>query len=109
MRVELRLIATRGVQNQQGPIGALGGQGVFTKEIQRALLDGEVDLAVHSLKDLPTDETPGLVLAAGHHRNGVLLSPATGELVRDGLLGKGWHEPAFLPERWLPPGGSRGG
>ena len=42
----------------------MGGQGVFTKEIQRALLDNAADLAVHSLKDLPTEEVPGLCLAA---------------------------------------------
>lgn len=46
-----------------GPIGNVGTQGVFTKEIQRALLDNDVDLAVHSLKDLPTDHTDGLALA----------------------------------------------
>lgn len=62
--VEQTLVKTKGDQNQQGPIGTLGGQGVFTKEIQRVLLDGDVDLAVHSLKDLPTDSTPGLALAA---------------------------------------------
>lgn len=60
----LVLITTSGDQDQHGPIGALGTQGVFTKEIQRALLDDRVDLAVHSLKDLPTDEVPGLTLAA---------------------------------------------
>lgn len=47
---------------KSGPIGNVGTQGVFTKEIQRALLDNDVDLAVHSLKDLPTDETEGLSL-----------------------------------------------
>ena len=47
-----------------GPIESIGGQGLFTKEIQRALLDGRIDLAVHSLKDLPTDEVPGLCVAA---------------------------------------------
>jgi hydroxymethylbilane synthase len=41
-----------------------GGQGFFTKELQRALLEGRIDLAVHSLKDLPTDAVPGLALAA---------------------------------------------
>ncbi len=61
--VELVPITTTG-DRRQGPIGDIGGQGVFTKEIQRALLDGRIDLAVHSLKDLPTGETPGLVLAA---------------------------------------------
>ena len=49
---------------KSGPIGAVGTQGVFTKEIQRALLDNQVDLAVHSLKDLPTEHTEGLSLAA---------------------------------------------
>ncbi|MCA9270939.1 MAG: hydroxymethylbilane synthase, partial [Planctomycetales bacterium] len=51
--VELVLIKTQG-DVRSGPIGAIGGQGVFTKELQRALADGTIDLAVHSLKDLPT-------------------------------------------------------
>ena len=46
------------------PIGAIGSDGVFTREIQRALLDQKVDLAVHSLKDLPTARVDGLELAA---------------------------------------------
>ncbi len=46
------------------PLGESGGQGVFTKEIQRALLDNRCDLAVHSLKDLPTEVIPELTLAA---------------------------------------------
>jgi len=49
----------------------------------------------------PVPGAEGLLMAAGHYRNGVLLSPVTGELLRDGLLGKGWEEPAFLPERFL--------
>ncbi|MDX1649223.1 MAG: glycine oxidase ThiO [Myxococcota bacterium] len=57
----------------------------------------------------PWPEAAGLVLATGHHRAGVQLSPATGEIVRDGLLGKGWAEPAFLPERlWAAEGGDGG-
>ena len=46
------------------PLGESGGQGVFTKEIQRALLDNRCDLAVHSLKDLPTEVIPELCLVA---------------------------------------------
>jgi len=56
-------IATTG-DRQLGAIDAIGGQGVFTKEIQLALLDGRIDLAVHSLKDLPTVTPPELCLAA---------------------------------------------
>ncbi len=62
--VEMVLISTQGDQQQSGPIGAIGVTGVFTKEIQRALLDGRIDLAVHSLKDLPTETVAGLCLAA---------------------------------------------
>jgi hydroxymethylbilane synthase len=62
--VEIVEITTQGDTRQQGPIAQIGGQGVFTKEIQAALLRGDVDVAVHSLKDLPTKTVGGLVLAA---------------------------------------------
>lgn len=62
--VELVPITTRGDALPDRPIAQLGERGVFTKELQRALLDGRIDVAVHSLKDLPTDTTPGLILAA---------------------------------------------
>ncbi len=61
--VELIKIQTEG-DVRSAPIGQLGAQGVFTKEIQRALLDDRIDLAVHSLKDLPTEAIDGLCLAA---------------------------------------------
>lgn len=63
IEVELIHITTQG-DVTTGPLGAIGGQGLFTKEIQRALLDDRIDLAVHSLKDLPTEHVPGLALAA---------------------------------------------
>jgi hydroxymethylbilane synthase len=62
--VELVPIATAGDRDQSGPIGAIGTAGVFTKELQRALLDGRIDLAVHSLKDLPTESVEALSLAS---------------------------------------------
>lgn len=62
--VELVHITTQGDAEQRDPIGNLGSPGVFTKEIQKALLDERVDLAVHSLKDLPTEPIAGLCLAA---------------------------------------------
>jgi hydroxymethylbilane synthase len=62
--VELIEIATHGDVDRASSIEEIGTRGVFTKEIQRALLAGDVDLAVHSLKDLPTERVDGLVLAA---------------------------------------------
>jgi hydroxymethylbilane synthase len=70
VRVDLVEISTRG-DRQQTPIGASTSPGLFTKEIQRALLDGKIDLAVHSLKDLPTDDVSGLDLAAVPERASV--------------------------------------
>ncbi len=61
--VELVPIITEGDQNQQDALRQFGGTGVFTREVQRAVLDGRADLAVHSLKDLPTVIAEGLVLA----------------------------------------------
>jgi hydroxymethylbilane synthase len=61
--VELVLIPTAGDRSRE-PITAMGSPGAFTKEIQRALLDCRVDLAVHSLKDLPTAGVEGLCIAA---------------------------------------------
>jgi hydroxymethylbilane synthase len=68
--VELVPITTRG-DIDRGRIDELGSPGVFTKELQRALLDGQIDLAVHSLKDLPTDPIDGLALAAVAEREDV--------------------------------------
>lgn len=75
--VEMIHITTQG-DVKTGPLGQIGGQGLFTKEIQRALLDKEIDLAVHSLKDLPTADVPGLTIAAVPSResvNDVLVGP----------------------------------
>jgi hydroxymethylbilane synthase len=49
---------------QDAPLSQIGGKGLFTREIDEALLDGKIDLAVHSLKDLPTDLPEGLALGA---------------------------------------------
>jgi hydroxymethylbilane synthase len=62
--VELVLIETHGDRDQASALSAMGGFGVFTKAIQNALVDGRVDVAVHSLKDLPTIPTEGLELVA---------------------------------------------
>jgi hydroxymethylbilane synthase len=64
--VELIEIKTQGDRDRNTPLAAMAGSGtgLFTKEIQRAVMDGSVDVAVHSLKDLPTQGPAGLVLAA---------------------------------------------
>ncbi len=62
--VELVLIETLGDRVQDRPLSKMGGYGVFTKAIQDALLDKRIDVAVHSLKDLPTLPVNGLKLAA---------------------------------------------
>ena len=85
--VELIPITTRG-DVVSGPLGSVGGQGLFTKKIQQALLDGQVDLAVHSLKDLPTDDVPGLALAAVPPRAGML----------DAYVSNQWGELGQLPD-----------
>ncbi len=62
--VELVLIETHGDRDQATALAAMGGFGVFTKAIQNALLDNRADVAVHSLKDLPTIPEPLLELVA---------------------------------------------
>jgi hydroxymethylbilane synthase len=62
--VELMTIKTQGDKILDTPLANIGTKGLFTKEIEEALLDGRVDLAVHSMKDLPTDLPIGLKLSA---------------------------------------------
>lgn len=62
-QVELIQIKTEG-DIATGALAQIGGQGLFTKRLQVALQNEEVDLAVHSLKDLPTEDAPGLTIAA---------------------------------------------
>ena len=62
--VSLHTIRTRGDEQADASLARIGGEGVFTSALDGALLDGAVDVAVHSLKDLPTRMTPGLCVAA---------------------------------------------
>src|SRR3972149_3325783 len=61
--VELNKIKTTGDKILDVPLAKVGGKGLFVKEIEEALLRGEADLAVHSMKDVPTDFPEGLYLA----------------------------------------------
>src|SRR5579872_4564047 len=60
----LQIIHTTGDKITDVALSKVGTKGLFTKEIEEALLDGSIDLAVHSLKDMPTDLPAGLILAA---------------------------------------------
>ena len=62
--VELLIIKTKGDKILDVPLAMIGGKGLFVKEIEDALLDGRADLAVHSMKDVPAELAPRLVLAA---------------------------------------------
>src|SRR5882757_1942631 len=62
--LRIEIIKTTGDKITDVPLAKVGTKGLFTKEIEEALLDGRADLAVHSLKDLPTELPEGLVLAA---------------------------------------------
>jgi hydroxymethylbilane synthase len=60
----LELFITKGDKTLDKPLPEIGGKGLFTAELEAALRDGRIDLAVHSLKDLPTEDTPGLTIGA---------------------------------------------
>ena len=64
IEVDIEVIHTKGDRILNAPFAQIGGKGVFTKEIEDALLDRRIDLAVHSLKDLPTDLPNGLEIGA---------------------------------------------
>jgi hydroxymethylbilane synthase len=64
LATELVFVDTLGDRRQDVALHTIGGQGVFVKEVQRAVLDGVADLAVHSAKDLPSEPAPGLTVGA---------------------------------------------
>lgn len=78
-KIEIRHIVTTGDKIQDVPLSKIGGKALFTKEIEFAMLAGEIDLAVHSMKDMPTILPEGLMLAAvteRMHPGDALISPA---------------------------------
>lgn len=104
--VEFVVVETAGDKQLDRPIGAIGGQGVFVKEVEQAVLDGRADLAVHSAKDLPSlGETEDLTIVAVPKR-----ADPRDALVGRGLseLGPGAHVATGAPRRraqlaWLRP------
>lgn len=91
--VEVAVIRTSGDRIQDRPLSEVGGKGLFTKEIESALLDGEIDLAVHSSKDMPTVLPDGLELVAFLAREDVRdafispVAPTLRELPQGAVLG----------------------
>jgi hydroxymethylbilane synthase len=80
-----QIITTTGDRVLDRPLPEFGGKGLFTAELEDALLSGKVDTAVHSLKDLPVEETPGLVVAAIPEREAAqdVLVTADGQKLSD--------------------------
>jgi hydroxymethylbilane synthase len=64
LSVELLILKTQGDKILDVPLAKVGGKGLFVKEIEEALMEGRADLAVHSMKDVPVERRPGLVLGA---------------------------------------------
>ncbi len=64
LTVDVRILKTKGDSDRDASLDTFGGEGVFVKELERALLSSEIDAAVHSLKDLPTSLPDGLAIAA---------------------------------------------
>jgi hydroxymethylbilane synthase len=87
-RIEIRVISTSGDRIQDRPLSEVGGKGLFSKEIEAALESGEIDLAVHSSKDLASQLPDGLVLAAFLER----------EDVRDGFVSLRYKSLDDLPQ-----------
>ena len=85
---EIEVISTSGDRIQDRPLSEVGGKGLFTKEIEEALLEGKIDLAVHSSKDMPTHLPDGLELSAFLER----------EDARDAFVGRGAKPLIDLPQ-----------
>jgi hydroxymethylbilane synthase len=89
LEFHIKKISTSGDKITDVPLAKVGGKGLFTKEIENELLSGEVDLAVHSMKDLPTELPKGLKIGASPKR----------EDARDALVSRNKTKFKELPER----------
>jgi hydroxymethylbilane synthase len=97
LTVEVVVIRTTGDKNRHDPLPQLGSKGLFVKEIEDALLQQEIDLAVHSMKDMPTALPPGLHFGA---------IPPRGE-ARDAYVGRDKRRLSELTGSWRIGTGSR--
>jgi hydroxymethylbilane synthase len=90
LTTELVVIRTAGDRNRQDPLPRIGGKGLFVKDIEDALLRQEIELAVHSMKDVPTTLPPGLHLSAVPPR----------DEVRDAFVGRDGRRLTDAPGPW---------
>lgn len=92
LEVEYVYVDTQGDLNATTPLHQMGGQGVFVKEVQRAVLDGRADIAVHSAKDLPSQTADGLTIGAvGQRRtpNDALIGKSLKDLAHGATIATG--------------------
>lgn len=90
--IEYVYVDTQGDLNATTPLHQMGGQGIFVKEVQRAVLDGRAEIAVHSAKDLPSQQADGLVIAAiGERRtaNDALVGCSLNDLAQGATVATG--------------------
>ena len=90
LKTEIVVIKTAGDRNRRDPLPQIGGKGLFVKDIEEALLRGEIEVAVHSMKDMPTDLPDGLHVSA---------VPRRAE-VRDAFIGKGGRRLSRIDGPW---------
>ena len=90
LQTEIVVIRTAGDRNRHDPLPQIGGKGLFVKDIEEALLRGEIEVAVHSMKDMPTDLPDGLHVS---------VVPPRSE-VRDAFVGKNGRQLTRLDGPW---------
>lgn len=106
MEVEIVTMKTTGDKILDKSLAKIGGKGLFVKELDRALMDGRIDIAVHSLKDVPMEENPDFpILACGRRedpRDVLLLKPGLHKLPEDGVIGTSSSRRMIQMKRLFP-------
>lgn len=112
MEVEIVTMKTTGDKILDKSLAKIGGKGLFVKELDRALMDGRIDIAVHSLKDVPMEENPDFpILACGRRedpRDVLLLKPGLHKLPEDGVVGTSSSRRMIQMKRLFPGCSFRG-
>lgn len=106
IRVEIITMKTTGDKILDKSLEKIGGKGLFVKELDRALMDGRIDIAVHSLKDMPMEENPDLpILAYGRRedpRDVILYRPGLEELPEQAVIGTSSRRRMIQMEKLYP-------